>query len=361
MLTLASIAGQLADPAASRRLYAQAAATRRQRFGDQITLRALLEVSNTCRCSCAYCGIGAFRRDLARYRLGDDAVLEACARALRAGYQTVVLQGGEDPQLVGTAHYERVARWIRAIKAAGMPRVTLSLGEPDGEALACWREAGADRYLLRFETSNPELYTRLHPGQSLASRLATLEQLRRLGYEVGSGMLIGLPGQTVEDIAADLLLCRELALDMVGLGPFLPAPGTPLGAARVGLPGRHGAELVYRALALARLLCPGANIPATTALETRDVEHGRWRALAGGANVVMVNFTPWKQRQRYALYPDKASAIDPLDATRLLVAGAQARGQRVVWAPGDARHGERRHEGGSKSEAKRAHGEDARA
>jgi biotin synthase len=202
---------------------------------------------------------------------------------------------------------------VRRIKSETDMAVTLSLGERDQSDLRAWREAGADRYLLRFESSNRELYARVHPGCGGPSphRLEQLATLRRLGYEVGSGVMVGLPGQSHDDLAEDLLWFRRLDLDMIGVGPFIPHPHTPLG--RAGAP--RAADQVApdelttcKVIALARLLCPGANIPSTSALAALNPHGGRESGLRRGANVVMPNFTPRCYREMYDVYPGKGCA-----------------------------------------------------
>jgi biotin synthase len=345
--------------------------TRRQFVGDEVHLRGLVELSNYCVRQCAYCGLRAGNLGLARYRLSDREVLECARKAVEFGYGTVVLQSGEDPLLTR----ERIAGLVQQIKAETPLAVTLSLGERDDEELAAWREAGADRYLLRFETSNRELFERIHPGlngergkgrgervansgqndtpasnpQSLIPnpsfphpRMAILATLRRLGYEVGSGVMIGIPGQTYDDLADDVEWFGRLDLDMIGVGPYLPHPDTPLGNAsqtgmsgplsRVGQTGVSGplAEdeqvpategMTYKVIALARLTCPRANIPATTALATVNRRDGRELGLMRGANVVMPNLTPVKYRALYEIYPDKACVAETGEACHRCLAG----------------------------------------
>jgi biotin synthase len=215
---------------------------------------------------------------------------------------------------------------IRRIKKETPLAVTLSLGERTGEELAAWREAGADRYLLRFETSDRALFEAIHPplGNRPCDRIAILRQLQKMGFETGSGIMVGIPGQTYESVADDIALFRELNLDMIGIGPFIPHPATPLGTAGFGVPSRLlrdgldrvNAELrtqipntelmVYKALALTRLVCPEANLPATTALATINKHNGRELGLRRGANVFMPNLTPLKYRRLYEIYPAKA-------------------------------------------------------
>ncbi|MBM4040413.1 MAG: [FeFe] hydrogenase H-cluster radical SAM maturase HydE, partial [Planctomycetes bacterium] len=310
-------------------LWREADAVRRENVGDDVHLRGLVEVSNHCLRSCAYCGLRAPNRALDRYRMAADEVLACARQAVELAYGTLVLQSGEDYGLTR----DWMAGLIRCIKSETPLAVTLGLGERPDEDLVAWREAGADRYLLRFETSNPTLYHRIHPplravaGSGHASRvtrhasaiprLALLRRLRDLGYETGGGVMIGLPGQTYADLAADILLFRDLDLDMIGVGPYLPHPATPLG--------RHSASrtphsafgqvpnselMTYKVVALTRLVCPWANIPSTTALATVNRESGRELGLARGANVVMPNLTPPQYRALYEVYPAKACLFE---------------------------------------------------
>jgi biotin synthase len=285
--------------------------SRRHHVGDDVHLRALVEVSSHCVRRCAYCGLRAPNAALARYRLERAEVLARARLAARLGLGTIVLQAGEDPGLDETW----VAEVVRAIKAETPLAVTLSLGERTVAELAAWRRAGADRYLLRFETSNGELYARIHPPHDPAApdRLALLAILRDLGYEVGSGMLVGIPGQTWDDLAGDLELIRELDLDMVGLGPYIAHPTTPLGrSAAPSGPGQVPADVAttLRALALARLACPWANIPATTAVATLDQAEGYERGLAAGANVIMPDLTPPDRAAGYQIYPGRRARTE---------------------------------------------------
>jgi biotin synthase len=219
-----------------------------------------------------------------------------------------------------------VAQIVKRIKSEAAVAVTLSLGERTVEELRAWHEAGADRYLLRFETSNSELFSRMHPprGGRRPSRMNLLRQLGPLGYEVGSGVMIGIPGQTYEDLASDLELFRELDLDMIGVGPFIAHPATPFG--------QTGADAIthqvpadelmtYKMIALARLLCPDANIPSTTALATLNIAEGRELGLQRGANIVMPNMTPPEYRVYYEIYPAKACIRETSDMCNRCITG----------------------------------------
>lgn len=311
------------DPSRLSRLYRRADAVRREHVGDEVHLRGLVEVSNHCVRSCAYCGISTENRDLPRYRMTTEEVLTCARFAQRLGFGTVVLQGGEDYGLTR----DWVADLVRRIRETTGLAVTLSLGERPERDLETWRAAGADRYLLRFETSDPALLAAIHPSApGRPDRLAILGRLATLGYEVGSGVLVGIPGQTWESLATDLLVFRALDLDMIGVGPFIPHPATPLGRglfprAPEGEQVPADEETTLKVVALARLLRPDANIPSTTALATLAGSFGRERGLLRGANVVMPNLTPPAYRKLYEIYPGKAVASEAIEEVVESLAG----------------------------------------
>jgi len=298
------------DEARLEELWRRADMVRQQTVGGEVHLRGLIEISNHCIRLCGYCGLRVDNRDLVRYRMTADEIMDCVREAVHFGYGTVVLQSGEDPGIGA----EWMADLVRRIKAESALAVTLSLGERERDELALWRAAGADRYLLRFETSNRALFEQIHPprhGRS-SDRVAMLAMLRELGYEVGSGVMIGIPGQTYDDLAADIELFRTLNLDMIGVGPFILHPDTPLGDPQqqpVAPPDEQApaSELMtYKVIALTRLVCPQANIPSTTALATLNRQRGRELGLVRGANIVMPNMTPPKYRVHYEIYPNKA-------------------------------------------------------
>lgn len=272
-------------------IYAQADAVRRETVGDTVHIRALLEISNHCRRLCTYCGLRAPRTSLPRYRMTPQEIVSAACEAAAVGYRTLVLQSGEDPWFTPKILGEIVSE----IKARTGMAVTLGCGEMKGEDYAYLKEAGTDRYLIKHETADPDLYRRLHPDSTLEQRVGCLRTLKALGYETGSGFMVGLPGQTLETLAEDLLLLASIPCDMAGIGPFLPHPDTPL---REGTPGSP--ELTRRCVALARLLLPTANLPATTALTLRG-DNGQ--VFSGGANVVMRKITPNCYKKQYEIYP----------------------------------------------------------
>ncbi len=314
---------------------------RRENVGDFVHLRGLIEISNHCVRQCGYCGIRSSRRDLVRYRMTMDEVLGCAAQAIEFGYGTVVLQSGEDYGITT----DWMAELIGRIKSIGPLAITLSLGERPDDDLVAWRKAGADRYLIRFETSNRVLYDRIHPplGDRRSDRLAILRRLQELGYEAGSGVMIGIPGQTYEDLAADIEMFRTLDLDMIGVGPFIPHPGTPLGdemAGRTLCPNGQvpNTELMtYKVVALARVVCPKANIPSTTALATLNKAEGRELGLMRGANVVMPNLTPPEYRVSYEIYPAKACIYETArDCHGCLTRRIVSLGRKVGVGRGDS-------------------------
>ncbi len=293
------------DQARLDELWNMADHVRRQKVGNEVHLRGLIEVSNICSRGCLYCNLNASNKSIERYRLSEEEIIECGNSAKKYGYNTLVLQSGEDKSI----DPEWVSRIIRKLKEIGNFAITLSLGEWDQGVYKLWRDAGADRYLLRFETSDRELFDKIHPG-SKVHRIELLEILKKLDYEVGSGVMVGIPGQSYESLADDIELFRTLDLHMIGLGPYVPDENTILG--------KNAAELMlsdqqvpadeittYKAYALARIICPETNIPATTALATLNPVDGYEKALSRGANVVMPNVSPKKFRKLYSIYPKK--------------------------------------------------------
>ena len=279
-------------------LRAEADRVRRSIVGDEVHLRGIIEFSSYCCRHCLYCGLRRDNRALRRYRMRPEEIVSAAEEVERLGLGTVVLQSGEDEAWTA----EALAKVIAEIKARTRLAVTLSVGERAAWEYRLWRDAGADRYLLKHETSDRALYTRLRPGTSFENRLRCLEALLELGYQVGSGCIVGLPGQTARSLAEDLLLMQRLGVHMVGLGPLIPHPQTPLASMPVG-----PAEVTLNLLALTRLLIPDVLLAATTALETA-MAGGRLAGLRAGANVIMPNLTPRRYASFYEIYPDRAGA-----------------------------------------------------
>lgn len=281
----------------STELFAAASAVRQKHFGSEVFLRALVEFSNYCSCDCQYCGISRSNGKVNRYRLSEEDLLQVIARGMEKGMETFVLQAGEDPQWTAT----RLAKLIESIRKihGDKAAITLSCGLKSREEYRTLREAGANRYLMRFETSDAGLFKQLTGGKSLEKRLEGLRTLKDLGWEVGSGYMTGLPGETEEIRINNALLSADLGLHMLGIGPFIPHPETPLGQAE-----QKPLEWAIKGTALIRLLLPEANIPATTAAGTLDPS-GREQMLQAGANVLMPNITPVVHKKDYLLYPGK--------------------------------------------------------
>jgi biotin synthase len=301
---LGSLLAQLSmRGAGAEEVYARADLLRKEVFGDTVHLRALLEISNHCSKNCFYCGIRKDAPGVTRYAMSEEEILKSARRIAKGPCRTLVLQSGE----AGVFGAAALARLIERIRGETGLAVTLSCGVRPRAVYAAWQAAGMDRYLLRFETSDPALYSRLHPDSSLDERLAALADLRDLGVQVGSGFLIGAPGETPEILAQNILLCRRLDLDMIGVGPFIPHPETPLAAE--GNAWRHDPGQFFIAMAVLRLCNPRAYIPATTAFDTLFGAGGRMRLLRYGANVYMPNFTPKNHSASYALYPGKAPGM----------------------------------------------------
>lgn len=290
---------RLKDDEGQAELLAEADKTRHDYVGDEVHLRGLIEFSNICRNNCLYCGIRRDNAHLCRYRMTEEELVETAKRGAALGFKTIVLQSGED------LHYtpERMCRIVEAIKRFDVA-VTLSVGERTYQEYKAFKEAGADRYLMRIETTDKDLYHKLDPNMSWQKRYECLLMLKELGYELGSGSMVGLPEQSIESIADDLLFLKELEVDMAGIGPFIPHQQTPLKNAAGGT-----LDLALRTMAIMRLLLPDINIPATTAMESLHPQ-GRIKALKSGANVVMPNITEGEYRKLYELYPGKICVND---------------------------------------------------
>lgn len=274
-----------------------AQAQAQQTFGNNVYLRGLIEFSNFCKNDCLYCGIRRSNRKASRYRLTPQEILECCATGYALGLRTFVLQGGEDFAYDDKRLAEVVAEIKRQYPDCA---VTLSAGERKPEIYRQWFEAGADRYLLRHETANPEHYAKLHPTElRLSTRLECLRSLKEIGYQVGTGFMVGSPCQTVENLVEDLLFIKSFNPHMVGIGPFIPHKDTPFGKEDAG-----SASLTLKLISILRLLLPKANLPATTALNTL-LPNGHQQGILAGANVIMPNLSPQNVRDKYTLYDNK--------------------------------------------------------
>ena len=304
------IVALLTDETINEELFAAADRVREKYVGNEVHLRGLIEFSNRCRQNCLYCGLRRDNSELPRYRLTPDEIVDFASKAVAYGYKTIVLQSGEDTYYT----VERMQDIIKRIKAFGVA-LTLSIGEKTREEYQAYREAGADRYLLRIETTDRDLYHSLDPGMSWDNRLHCLQILRELGYEVGTGSMVGLPNQSLGSIADDILFFQSLDADMIGIGPFISNPQTPLQEAPIG-----SFWLTMKVVAIVRLLLPDSNIPATTAMEALHPS-GRTLALRSGANVVMPNVTEGEYRRMYALYPGKICINDTPGHCRSCITG----------------------------------------
>lgn len=296
---LAAIIRHLDLAAAGERniLFAAAQEKRRQHYGNSVYFRGLIEFSSYCKNDCFYCGIRKSNRNAHRYRLSADEILGCCKEGHRLGFRTFVLQSGEDPYFTD----DRMCSVIEEIRRRFPDcAITLSLGEKSSESYRKYFDAGADRYLLRHETAGKGHYMKLHPeGMSLDYRMQCLYDLKEIGYQVGSGFLVGSPYQTFDDLASDLIFLRELKPHMIGIGPFIPHKDTIFAGEKTPTK-----DLTLVMLALLRLMLPKVLLPATTALGTVD-PNGREDGLRAGANVVMPNLSPIVHRKDYSLYDNK--------------------------------------------------------
>jgi biotin synthase len=301
---------------------------RRQYVGHGVLLRGIIEFSNFCRNTCAYCGLHRDNTRLPRYRLTDQEILGAAEQIHEAGIKTVVLQSGEEESLDA----DWLKEIIEAIKTRFDAAVTLSVGERSRDEYALWRQAGADRYLLKIETSDPGLYERLHPGMSFQNRTRCLQDLAELGYQTGSGNLVGLRGQNITRLAEDILFFKEGDFDMLSVSPFIPHAQTPLAEVPTG-----DLQMTLKMIALARIVGRDAHIPASTAIGSLHRRDERPRALAAGANVVMPNFTPQRFKSLYEIYPDKAgSGAPPQENVLAIQRMVTMMGRNVDLARGDS-------------------------
>ena len=288
-----------ADEGLWREIFVAAREVKAKCGKTEVLPRGLIECSNICAKDCLYCGIRKGNAKVPRYLIPDEDVAACIDEARRRGYPAVAFQAGEIESEANTAYYERHIAMCRGLE------VTLSLGEQAEEVYRRWKDAGAMRYLIRIETSNRELYAKIHPAEcSFERRLGCIRMLKRLGYVTGSGVMIGLPGQTIDDLAHDIVFYGDENLDMVGMGPYVAHPDSLMPDSRYQLPTTNY-QLSLRMIALTRLYLWNVNIVAATALEALDPENGRRRGIDAGANVIMTNLTPEKFRVEYDLYPGK--------------------------------------------------------
>jgi biotin synthase len=316
------------DPDELDLLFSFADRVRRDYVGDEVLLRGIIEFSNCCRNTCQYCGLNRSNTALERYRLTREQILAAAGNIWRAGVKTVVLQSGEEDNLD--------AGWLRQvieeIKADFDLAVTLSIGERRRQECELWKKAGADRYLLKIETSDPGLYGELHPGMSFENRMRCLHDLIELGYQTGSGNIVGLRGQTIRSLAGDIRFFKQGNFDMISVSPFIPHPQTALAGERAG-----DLTMTLKMTALTRIISRNAHIPATTAIGSLNGRDERPKALAAGANVLMPNFTPAPYRRYYEIYPNKRCVSEDSQAcTGCIEQMVAVMGRRVDYSRGDS-------------------------
>ena len=293
------IVALLADNSINEELSKAADRVRQKYVGEQVHLRGLIEFSNYCKQNCLYCGFRRDNKEVTRFRLSKEEIIQFASDAKNQGYKTVVLQSGEDPYFTA----DRMKEIISEIKKFDMA-ITLSIGEKTFEEYQAYKEAGANRFLIRIETTDEKLYSKLDPDMDWQNRVRCLNEIKTLGFEVGTGCLVGIPEQTLESLADDILFFKKIDADMIGIGPFIPNENTPLKDAKGG-----SFELALKVMAITRLLLPDINIPATTAMETLN-PNGRLIALQSGANVVMPNVTQGDYRKFYEIYPGKICVND---------------------------------------------------
>lgn len=320
----------LIDDSCHEILAQNADAVRREYYGTDVYLRGLIEFTNYCKNDCLYCGIRKSNRNAVRYRLTREDILECCKEGYALGFRTFVLQGGEDPYFTD----DRICDIISMIHLQYPDcAITLSIGEKSYESYQAYFQAGANRYLLRHETADIAHYAKLHPaGMSCDNRKNCLFQLREIGYQVGAGMMIGSPYQTLDHLIEDLRFLQELNPQMIGIGPFLSHKDTPFRDF-------HNGELesVLKLLGILRLMFPKVLLPATTALGTLHLE-GRELGLQMGANVIMPNLSPMSVRKKYMLYDNKICTGDEsAQQYHALAKRVESAGYQVVMARGDAK------------------------
>ena len=323
-------------------IFRKAAEIKKEFVGNKVYFRGLVELSNICSKNCYYCGIRKGNKVVDRYFVSDDEVLEAARYALENGYGAMVIQSGERTDKV---FVEKIMQLLEKIKALsyGKLGITLSMCEQTEDTFRQWFEAGAHRYLLRIESSNPELHYKIHPNDahhSFEYRLNSLRLLKQIGYNVGTGVMIGLPFQTIDDLASDLLFFKDMDIDMAGMGPYIEHKDTPLYQYKdILIPKSERFYLSLKMVAILRIMMKDINIAATTAMQTLD-KQGREKALRVGANIIMPNLTPVKYREGYLLYEDKPCINEEASECRnCLEARIHIAGDEIGYGEwGDSKH-----------------------
>lgn len=300
---------KISDKESLDKLYKIANKVREENVGNTVYIRGIIEFSNYCERNCLYCGIRRSNEKVTRYRLSEDDILKTAIKAYKDGYKSIILQSGEEPENT----IDSITSIITAIKSETDLKLTLALGERPEIEYRMMKEAGADRYLLKHETSDPILYRQLHPDLKYSNRIKSLRALKQLGFEVGSGIMVGLPGQTLESLANDILLFKSLDIDMIVIGPYIPHSDTPL-ARKFNQAGGYFIpaigyfeleEMVYKLIAITRVVTKKTNIPTTGALLTINGKDGFEKALKAGVNVAMVNLIDYNYKKNYEIFPQK--------------------------------------------------------
>lgn len=307
-------------------LFKEADQVREFYCGDEVHIRGIIEFSNYCCRSCLYCGLRRQNENIRRYRMLSDEMIKLANEITQCGVKTIILQSGDDFEF----SQKVLCRIIKEIKEENPEIViTLSIGERPFDDYKAFKDAGADRYLLKHETANSRLYEKLHPGQTLKRRLQIIEYLKKLDYQIGAGNIVGLLGQTLRDLADDILLMKRLDVDMAGIGPFISQKDTPLCNHPSG-----NLDLTLKILALTRIVTKNTHLPATTALATLNPARGQILALKAGANVIMPDFTPEEDRKNYIIYDNKTRIDFKKAKTIILEARRQistTRGDSLKW------------------------------
>ena len=317
----------LAEKHDIERLFRKADQIRKDFCGEEVHLRGVIEISNHCEQNCLFCGLRDDNFTVKRYRMEPDEIIETAAKLVKLGIYTIVLKSGEDRKL----DTDIIAHIIYSIKKSTNVAITLSLGERGLDEYKTWKIAGADRYILRHESCDSKKYAYYRNKETHTNRIQQLKYLKRLGYQIGDGTIIGLPLQTIDEIADDILLFQEMDSDMIAFSPFIPSPFTPFQNKPAG-----SVELTLKAIAVARLLLKNVHIPATTALDSLDPQ-GKEKGLKCGANILMPNYTPYPYRESYSIYPNRRdSNSDPFDSHKLLVDRISNIGRDISFSRGDS-------------------------
>jgi biotin synthase len=329
------------DPSLRQKLFDFAYRVKREFVGNKVYFRGIIELSNICEKNCYYCGIRKGNRSVERYLLSEDEIVEEALASHRWNYGSIVLQSGEVTGENFISFIEKVVRRIKRETNDSLG-ITLSLGEQSEETYQRWFDAGAHRYLLRIESSNPKIYATLHPeDHSFEQRVACLESLRRIGYYVGTGVMIGLPGQTAFDLADDILFYKKIDADMIGMGPYIPHHDTPMANSCGNFEAQESEQLdlALVMIAVTRIFLKDVNIASTTALQALS-ETGREKGIMAGANIIMPNLTETKYRRGYQLYDNKPCLDEGASLCRgCLDARITALGETVGYGEwGDSPH-----------------------